>query len=151
MLIAYNTLFNLPDEAAQRSCIAGAAALLAPGGRLVVEAFVPDDEPDATDADASASARRDDLSVRHIDPGEVVLTATLHDPAAQTITGQHIQITEHGTRLRPWRVRYLRPDQLDELARRRRPRPGRPVVGLERIAVRRRQRRPRVRLPTMTA
>jgi SAM-dependent methyltransferase len=106
VLVAYNTLFNLPDEAAKRACVAGAAQRLADGGRLVVEAFVPVDEAD----------RRRDLTVSRIEDDELVLTATIHDPAAQVITGQHVQITEQGIRLRPWRVHYLRPDQLDALA-----------------------------------
>jgi hypothetical protein len=38
------------------------------------------------------------------------------------VTGQHIDITAAGTRLRPWRIRYLTPDQLDEMAARCRPR-----------------------------
>jgi len=106
VLVAYNTLFNLADEAEQRACLDGVAACLAPDGRLVVEAFVPTDDLTASSA----------LSVSRVDSDEVVLTASLHDPTAQVITGQHVQITEHGTRLRPWRVRYLRPSQLDDLA-----------------------------------
>jgi SAM-dependent methyltransferase len=108
VLVAYNTLFNLPDEEAQRRCLTGAATHLRVGGRLVVEAFVP--------PDADSEGRADDVSVRSIEVDEVVLTATLHDPAAQTIAGQHVQITERGIRLRPWRVRYLHLAQLDALA-----------------------------------
>ena len=108
VLVAYNTLFNLPDEGAQARCLAGAAAHLRPDGRLVVEAFVP--------AEQDADGRVDDLSVRRVETDEVVLTATLHDPLAQTISGQHVQITESGVRLRPWRVRYLHVAQLDALA-----------------------------------
>ncbi len=58
----------------------------------------------------------DRVAVRSLRADEVVLSATVHDPEAQTITGQHIQITEAGTRLRPWVIRYLRPAQLDALA-----------------------------------
>ena len=50
VLIAYNTLFNLADDAAQARCLAGAAARLAPGGRLVIETFVPADPADHDDA-----------------------------------------------------------------------------------------------------
>ena len=38
------------------------------------------------------------------------------DPASHTITGQHVQITEAGIRLRPWMLRYLSPEELDALA-----------------------------------
>jgi SAM-dependent methyltransferase len=104
---AYNTLFNLPSAGAQRACVQAVGARLAPGGRLVVEGFVPADDP---------TARRDDVAVSRIGADELVLSATLHDREAQTITGQHVQITEAGVRLRPWRVRYLLPAQLDEIA-----------------------------------
>jgi SAM-dependent methyltransferase len=106
VLIAYNTLFNLAGEGEQLACLHGVAACLAPEGRLVIEAFVPTDDRTPSN----------DLSVSRVAPDEVVLTASVHDPETQVITGQHVQITEDGTRLRPWRVRYLRPAQLDELA-----------------------------------
>jgi len=106
VLVAYNTLFNLHDEGAQRACLTGVAEALAAEGRLLVEAFVPTDDPEPST----------DLAVSRVEPDEVVLTATTHDPAAQMIMGQHVQITPHGTTLRPWRVHYLRPAQLDALA-----------------------------------
>ena len=58
------------------------------------------------------------VTTRSIDVDSVVLTATIRDEAAQQITGQHIQISETGTRLRPWKIRYSSPAQLDELAAR---------------------------------
>ena len=73
----------------------------------MVEAFVPVDDP---------AARRDDVAISRISATELVLTATLHDPEAQTITGQHVQFTDGQVRLRPWLVHYLRPGQLDALA-----------------------------------
>ena len=54
VLIAYNTLFNLADEAAQSRCLAGAAARLEAGGRLVIETFVPADPGDPADRRAPA-------------------------------------------------------------------------------------------------
>lgn len=108
VLVAFNTLFNLSSEDAQRRCLRRVGDLLAPGGRLLVEAFVPqDDLPDRAERS---------VSPRHITADEVVLTVSQHDPAAQTITGQHVHLTEAGTRLRPWHLRYLTPAQLDALA-----------------------------------
>jgi SAM-dependent methyltransferase len=104
---AYNTLYNLPTDAAQETCVRAVAARLAPGGRLVIEGFVPVDDP---------TARRDDVAVSRIGATELVLTATVHDRDRRTITGQHVQITQAGVRLRPWLVHYLLPDQLDEMA-----------------------------------
>lgn len=109
VLCAFNTLFNLTDGAAQRRCLARVADLLAPDGLLVVEAFVP---PPGGEGDAAVGA----VEPRHIGLDEVVLTVSRLDPATHTITGQHVQITEAGIRLRPWVLRYLSPDDLDALA-----------------------------------
>jgi SAM-dependent methyltransferase len=109
VLCAFNTLFNLTDTAAQRGCLTRVAELLAPDGRLVVEAFVP---PPGGERDAAVSA----VEPRHIGLDEVVLTVSRLDPASRTITGQHVQITEGGVRLRPWVLHYASPDELDALA-----------------------------------
>ncbi len=117
VLIAYNTLFNLADDEAQGRCLAGAAARLAPAGRLVIETFVPADPPHQADGEPGGEAPGA-LSVSRVTDSEVVLNASFHDAAAQTVIGQHVQLTESGTRLRPWRIHYLHPEQLDALARR---------------------------------
>jgi SAM-dependent methyltransferase len=109
VLCAFNTLFNLTDTEAQRRCLGRVADLLVPEGRLVVEAFVP---PPGGEGDAAVSA----VEPRHIGLDEVVLTVSRLDPATRTITGQHVQITEGGVRLRPWVLHYAAPDQLDALA-----------------------------------
>lgn len=106
VLIAYNTLFNLPDTASQQRCLHDVAQCLHTDGALIVEAFVPRTDDPPTDA----------LTVRHVTSDSVVLTASLLDPATQVIEGQHIEVREAGLRLRPWRVHYLHPDQLDALA-----------------------------------
>jgi hypothetical protein len=79
---------------------------LAPGGGLAIEAFVPTDD----------EVPRTSLDVRSVTTDSVVLTATEHDRAGQVITGQHVELTDAGIRLRPWRVQYLTPDQLDAMA-----------------------------------
>src|SRR4029453_5650142 len=53
VLCAYNTLFNLTDTESQRRCLARVAGVLAPGGRVLVEAFVP---PPAGEPDAATRA-----------------------------------------------------------------------------------------------
>jgi SAM-dependent methyltransferase len=104
---AYNTFFNLDSADTQRRCLAQCARLLAPGGGLAIEAFVPTDD----------EVPRTSLDVKAVTVHGVVLTATEHDRDAQVITGQHVEIGADGVRLRPWRVRYLSPTQLDALAR----------------------------------
>jgi SAM-dependent methyltransferase len=105
VLCAYNTLFNLAGPEAQQRCLAGVGDLLAPGGRFVVEAFVPP---------AAGAADDDVVRVRHLRADAVVLSASIHEPAEQRIEGQYIEVRESGNRLRPWSVRYLTPHQLDE-------------------------------------
>ena len=108
VLIAFNTFFNLDDVDRQQRCLEAVARLLAPRGSLLVEAFVPGDPPSDVERD---------LSTARVTFDRVVLTATEHDPRAQTVTGQHIDLTvDGGVRLRPWRIRYANTAQLDEMA-----------------------------------
>ena len=107
VFVAFNTFFNLGSGAEQQGCLDRAASLLAPDGQLVVEAFVP---PEGGPATQGA------VIPRHIGADEVVLSISHHDRGAQTITGQHVHLTEQGTRLRPWHLRYATPAQLDSMA-----------------------------------
>lgn len=109
VLCAFNTLFNLTSTDDQRRCLREVARVLAPGGRFVVEAFVPP----LLDEDAPPV---DSVEPRHIGLDEVVLGVSRLEPATRMITGQFVQITEAGIRLRPWVLHYASPDQLDELA-----------------------------------
>jgi SAM-dependent methyltransferase len=106
VLCAFNTFFNLTTAEAQQRCLARVADVLAPGGSLVLEAFVP--PPDGEEA-AAVSA----VEPRHIGLDEVVLTVSRLDPATRTVVGQHVQLRESGTRLRPWVLRYATPEELD--------------------------------------
>jgi SAM-dependent methyltransferase len=107
VLVAFNTLFNLASEADQRRCFSAVAAALAPGGCFVVEAFVPPEDGPATEGA---------VTPRQITADEVVLSVSRHDRAAQTISGSHVHVTEAGTTLRPWHLRYASPAQLDAMA-----------------------------------
>jgi SAM-dependent methyltransferase len=105
---AYNTLFNLTDEQAQTRCFVDVADRLRPGGRFVIEAFVPDDPP----------RRGDSVTVRSLAADRVVLSVSVDDPDHQSAAGQFVELTEAGgVRLRPWSIRYSTPAQLDEYAR----------------------------------
>ncbi|MDP1818430.1 MAG: class I SAM-dependent methyltransferase [Acidimicrobiales bacterium] len=108
VLVAFNTFFNLPTAAEQGRCLERVANLLAPEGHLLIEAFVPD-AAGGIGIDGAVTPRR-------IATDEVVLSVSQRDRAAQTISGQHVHVTEAGIRLRPWHLRYATPDQLDALA-----------------------------------
>lgn len=108
VVVTFNTFFNLDDPQRQQRCLDGVARILSPTGSLLIEAFVPADPPAAVERD---------LSPTRVGLDRVVLTATEHDPIHQTVTGQHIDLTvDGGVRLRPWRIRYATPDQLDDMA-----------------------------------
>ncbi len=102
---AFNTFFNLTTVDAQQQCVTRLADVVCRGGRLVIEGFVPP-------ADGLAD---DGTSVRDITLNSAVLTVSKHDPDSQRITGQHIEISSSGVRMRPWMLRYLTPPQLDDL------------------------------------
>jgi len=107
VFVAYNTLFNLAEPDRQAACFRAVAHRLTPGGRFVVEAFVPDDPP----RDGSA------VTVRSMTADRVVLSVSIHHPAEQLAEGQFIEFTEAGTvRLRPWSIRYAPPHELDTMA-----------------------------------
>jgi len=105
VLVAYNTLFNLVTERAQRDCLRAVAGVLSGRGSLLIEAFVPDLAGEV---------------VRHVEPrlvgDELVLDVSVRDPVAQTVRGQQVHLTSDAVRLRPWRIRYLSPAQCDAIA-----------------------------------
>lgn len=107
VFVAYNTLFNLTTAERQRACFAAVAERLEPGGRFVVEAFVPDDPP----------RDGDHVELRTLAADRVVLSVSRHDAGSQRAEGQFVELTEAGgVRLRPWSIRYAAPDELDAMA-----------------------------------
>ncbi len=107
VLVAYNTLFNLVDDGQQERCLARAGTLLAPGGAVVVEAFVP--SPDAASGDS--------VTTRQVTPDRVVLSVSRTDADGRLAMGQYVDISEQGIRLRPWQIRWATPAELDPTAR----------------------------------
>ncbi len=103
---AFNTFFNLTDTEAQEACLAGVARSLRPGGRVAIEGFIPPRE----------GMPEGGMSVREITVDCAVLTISQHDVEGQVITGQHVDISEAGIRMRPWMMHYRSPAQLDETA-----------------------------------
>ena len=104
--VAYNTLFNLRTADEQQACFGAVAARLRPGGRFVVETFVADD-----------GGAADDVSVRELAAGRVVLSVSVRRPDDQLAEGQFVEFTESGgVKLRPWSIRYSTLDQLDAMA-----------------------------------
>lgn len=109
VFVAFNTFFNLPSDDSQLACFRRVRELLSPDGWFVIEAFIPSEEPEALQTDVHA---------RDLTADRVVLNITRRDPHNQTVTAQHIEISENGgVRMRPSFLHYARPEQLDALAR----------------------------------
>lgn len=109
--VGYNTLFNLPDDAALASCLAMVGARLSPDGSFFTDVTCPATESgDAIEGDT--------VTVRSVRAGETVLNSSRHDPANQRIVGRFVHhLDDRNVRVRPWTVRYWHPDQLDRAAR----------------------------------
>jgi SAM-dependent methyltransferase len=104
VLAAWNLITNLDDRRAQAAMCRGAAAVLAPGGTVVVEAFVPAPPP-----------RRE----RRVSLGSVDRMVRIHtdaDPARGIVDGRHVELGDEGVVVRGWRLCWIRPEELDELA-----------------------------------
>lgn len=109
VLIAFNTLFNLPTAASQRDLLGQVAPLLAGDGVVVIEAVDTTSLTAGPLRSLGVAGRRDD---------GVLVVGTNLDPERQTILGQHVELDASGVRLRPWFLRWSTPDQVDGYARR---------------------------------
>lgn len=106
--LAFNTLFGLADQEEQVRCFANVAAHLEPGGRFVIEAFVPD---------VSRFDRGQRVSANSIRLDRVAFEVSKHYPEQQRIDVQVIQVTETGINLLPVAIRYAWPSEIDLMAR----------------------------------
>ena len=105
--LVFNTLFNLTSQSAQIQLFKNAAEHLTPGGRFLIETFVPDMD------------RFDDTnSVRALNVGfqSAWLEATDHDPVQQRVNIQRIRFSPGSTNLFPLQMRYAWPQEIDLMA-----------------------------------
>jgi SAM-dependent methyltransferase len=108
VLVAFNTLFNLPTPALQRRCLTQARRAVRDDGVVVVEAFVPG---------AGAEEATDRVDVVRLDADLVVLRVSRTDPDGATVSGHHVELRDgQPVRLRPWQVCFATPDALDDMA-----------------------------------
>jgi SAM-dependent methyltransferase len=106
--LVYNTFYNLPSQDRQVDCFQGVGRVLAPGGLFVLEMFVQD----LTEFD-----RNQRVATRSLSEDRVSMEFITHDPLAQAVTYQRVTFTERGTVLKPLRLRYCWPSELDLMAR----------------------------------
>jgi SAM-dependent methyltransferase len=108
VFVAFNTFFALATQEEQVRCMASVADHLAEEGRFLIEAFVPD---------PCRYRRGQGLTVERVAVHGVTLAAHRHDPVAQMVESQRVEIGEDGVRLFPVRIRYAWPAELDLMAR----------------------------------
>ncbi|WP_182908931.1 class I SAM-dependent methyltransferase [Microbispora sp. H13382] len=108
VLLAFNTVFALPSQDAQVRCFRNAAAHLRPGGRFVIETWVPD---------PAAFQDRTALRLLALGEDEVVVEAARLSPAEQFMHTTKLRMTADGLRLLPADHRYAWPCELDLMAR----------------------------------
>ena len=108
VFVAFNTFFALTTQDDQVRCFANVARHLTDDGVFAIEAFVPD----LGRFDGGQTVR-----VMRVTTDLVDLEASTHDSAAQSVTSQHVMISEQGTQLQPVHLRYAWPSELDLMAR----------------------------------
>jgi SAM-dependent methyltransferase len=107
VFIAFNTFFVLLTADEQARCFANVASRLAPGGRFVIEAFVPD---------PSRFVRKHHVAISRLGAG-VRLNVSGHDPQAQRVESLVIWVSGAGdVHTWPVRLRYSYPAELDAMA-----------------------------------
>lgn len=106
VVLAINTIFALEDQAAKVRCFETAAWHLRPGGRFVVEAWVPGALPPGPS-----------LQPRKLSPGYIGLVAAEHDPSKQTLATTQIVLGPGTVRVFPVVHTYAWPFELDLMAR----------------------------------
>jgi SAM-dependent methyltransferase len=108
VVLAVNTIFALPDQQAQVACFANAARHLAPRGRFVVEAWVPD----------IGAFRHNRLVRPRVMGGDRISIETAElDPVEQMIRTTQAVLANGSVRLYPANHRYAWPAELDLMAR----------------------------------
>lgn len=108
VLLLVNTIYALPSQDDQITCFANATRHLAPGGRFIVEAWIPD--PPRGEALG--------LRARRLGRGFAGLVIEDHDAGRQVLSTTQIVIGEAGqTRSFPVVHRYAWPAELDLMAR----------------------------------
>jgi hypothetical protein len=84
------------------------AQVLEPGGVFVIECFIQD---------IAEFDRGQRVATRRLTEESVNMEFLLHSPVDQTITYQRVTFDARGTTLRPLRLRYCWPSELDLMAR----------------------------------
>ena len=106
VFVGYNTLFNLPNEHAIRTCFSLVASALSPSGHFSIDAVIPQGTHTETVVENRTMSNGDDVE-----------SHSTHFPSEQRITGKFVHDAFSASpTIRPWSVRYFTPNQLDAFA-----------------------------------
>jgi len=105
--VVFNSLFVLLSQARQADCFRNVAQVLEPGGRFVIECFVPD---------LTRFDRGQRVQTLAVTEDSVKVEFSLHDAPRQRVTTQIVTLDGDGAHLRPVTVRYSWPSELDLMA-----------------------------------
>jgi SAM-dependent methyltransferase len=107
IFIVFNTFFGLLTQKEQISCFKSVSKSLRPGGKFLIEAFVPD---------LSRFDKGQAIRTSHVSTDGVRLECSQHDLATQTVVSQLVMIGKPGVNLYPVNIRYAWPSELDLMA-----------------------------------
>jgi SAM-dependent methyltransferase len=107
VFVSFNTFFMLTSQAEQVRCFRNVAAHLAPGGRFLVRAFIPD---------TSRIERGEHVSVREAGMHRVRLDASVYDALEQRVDTTQVRIEPDGIRFVHAKLRFAPPSELDLMA-----------------------------------
>ncbi len=108
VLLAFNTLFAPLEEHRQQGIFDSVHGALADGGRFVIDCFMPD---------LGRFDRGQTVRVISIELGRIVVDHAIHHPDTQRIaTMVEVKWSDGRTVLLPVALRYLWPEQIDDMA-----------------------------------
>jgi SAM-dependent methyltransferase len=108
IFVVFNTFFGLLTQEDQVRCFANVAAHLTDDGVFAIEVFVPD---------LARFDRQQRVNANIVELDRVMIDVARHNPIEQTVTSQHMMLTNAGVTLYPVNIRYAFPAELDLMAR----------------------------------
>jgi SAM-dependent methyltransferase len=107
VLAAFNTLFGLPTDDAQRACLQSASDVLSDAGNVILELYAPGAPPPPW------TPR---YKIDMVTAEGAVLKVYEWWPDEELLVGEHREVTASGVRTHPWRLHPLEVERLDALA-----------------------------------
>jgi SAM-dependent methyltransferase len=111
VFVVFNSLFAVSTQERQVQCFRSVADHLEPGGRFLLECFVPDVK--------RFDSQNTRMAVSEIgDDGAYAYEMAIHDPVDQEVRSLHIRTDADGSsQVLPVTIRYAWPSELDLMAR----------------------------------